>query len=55
VVSMLNRHPADYLLFGTDCPWDDQKRALTHFLSLPLSDALKEKMLYTNARRLLGL
>ena len=55
VVSMLNRHPADYLLFGTDCPWDDQKRALTHFLSLPLSDALKEKMLFTNARRLLGL
>ncbi len=55
IVSMLKRHPADYLLFGTDCPWDDQKRALNHFLSLPLSDARREKMLFTNARRLLNL
>ncbi len=55
VVRLLGRHPSDFLLFGTDCPWDDQKRALDHFLSLPLSDSLKEKMLFTNARRLLSL
>jgi predicted TIM-barrel fold metal-dependent hydrolase len=55
LVAMLAAHPSDYLLFGTDSPWDDQKRALDHFLSLPLKDELKEKMLYSNARRLLGL
>jgi uncharacterized protein len=53
IVSLLTRHPADYLLFGTDCPWDDQTRALEHFLGLPLPDSLKEKMLYANAQRLL--
>ncbi|MBN2354035.1 MAG: amidohydrolase family protein [Spirochaetales bacterium] len=55
VVSILQTHPSDYLLFGTDCPWDDQKRALDHFLSLPIEDEIKEKMLFTNAKRLLGL
>ncbi len=55
LVSLLRAHPSDHLLFGTDCPWDDQKRALDHFLSLPLPDGLKEKMLYTNASRLLSI
>lgn len=54
IVSLLSRHPEDFLLFGTDSPWDDQKRALDHFLTLPLSDRLKEKMLEKNASRLLG-
>ncbi|MBN1523580.1 MAG: amidohydrolase family protein [Spirochaetales bacterium] len=54
-VRLVNKHPADYLLFGTDSPWDDQKRAKEHLLSLPLSESLKEKMLHTNAARLLKL
>jgi predicted TIM-barrel fold metal-dependent hydrolase len=55
ITSLLQRHPQDYLLFGSDSPWDDQKRALDHFLSLPLKDTLKEKMLFKNATRLLAL
>lgn len=54
-VSMVLRHPPEFLLFGTDSPWDDQKRALGHFLALKLPESLKEKMLETNARRLLQL
>jgi uncharacterized protein len=55
ISAILEQHPADFLLFGSDSPWDDQKRALGHFLSLPISDELKTKMLDTNARRLLAL
>jgi predicted TIM-barrel fold metal-dependent hydrolase len=55
IVSLLTRHNPDRLLFGTDCPWDDQQRALEHFLSLKLPDSLKEKMLCINGSRLLGL
>jgi predicted TIM-barrel fold metal-dependent hydrolase len=45
----------DRILFGSDSPWTDQKESLEHVLRLPLPDRLKEKMLFKNAERLLGL
>ncbi|MCH5197388.1 MAG: amidohydrolase family protein [Oscillospiraceae bacterium] len=45
---------ANRVLFGTDSPWTSQKSSLEDFLSLPLSEEEKEKILYKNAERLLG-
>ena len=46
---------AFHTLFGTDCPWGDQRAELNHILSLPLTAAEKDAILYQNAARLLGL
>ena len=43
------------VLFGTDSPWSDQKTAICDILSLPVSDEAKEKILYKNAKRILGI
>ena len=45
----------DFVLFGTDSPWTDQKCSLDAFLDLPLSDADKQNILSLNAKRLLSL
>lgn len=45
----------DRILFGTDSPWTDQKEMLERTLRLKISDGLKEKMMYKNAAKLLGL
>ena len=45
----------DRVLFGTDSPWTDQKEMLERTLNLRIADRVKEKMVYTNAARLLGL
>ena len=51
----VNRHPIERFLFGTDSPWVDQNLDLKFFLSLPfLTEAAKEKILGTNAARLVG-
>lgn len=42
-----------HILFGTDSPWDDQKKAIEEFLSLNISDEIKNKALYENAESLL--
>lgn len=52
---MLLSHPSEYLLFGTDSPWTDQKNALKVLNSLNINEEIKEKILYKNACRLLGL
>lgn len=55
VTRILNSYNPDLLLFGTDSPWDDQKKALELMQNAPISSELKEKILYKNAKRLLGL
>jgi uncharacterized protein len=52
---MLLAHPSDYVLFGTDSPWDDQKRALQRLRGLNLGPEIEHKLLGGNAQRLLGL
>ncbi len=55
VRDMLMRHPADYILFGTDSPWTDQGQTLKLLRELELPAERMEKILYGNAKRLLGL
>ncbi len=52
---LLDRHGADFLLFGTDSPWLDQTRQLSLFEQLPLSDDAKRRCLWDNACRFLGI
>ncbi len=53
--SILNRHPADRILFGSDSPWENQQTSLRLLRSMSLSDSLIEKITHTNPARLLGL
>ena len=50
---ILAHHP-EYLLFGTDSPWGDQGDTLAELAGLGLPDALFERIVSRNARRLLG-
>ncbi len=52
---IINRHGPDRLLFGTDSPWLDQKEELAAWLEFELPETVKEKILFRNAERLLGL
>ena len=45
----------NYVLFGTDSPWSDQKTAIDDILGLSIADDVKEKILHKNAERLLGI
>lgn len=51
---MIKRHGAEKVLFGSDCPWQAQKDALSYLLSLDISENEKELILYKNAKRLLS-
>jgi len=54
-VKIIDAFGEDNVLFGTDSPWSDQKDSLLNILHLPVSDEAKEKILYKNAVRLLGI
>ena len=49
------KHGSDKILFATDCPWRDIKDDLEIFESMGFSDEIKQKILYKNALRLLGI
>jgi len=51
---MLTSHPADYLLFGSDSPWTDQRNTLELLRRLDLEPGLMQKITRTNAERLLA-
>jgi predicted TIM-barrel fold metal-dependent hydrolase len=54
-VKHLSLFSEDRVLFGSDSPWTDQKEQLERTLGLKISDQRKEKLLFTNAARLLRL
>ncbi|MEJ5260197.1 MAG: amidohydrolase family protein [Anaerohalosphaeraceae bacterium] len=54
MAKMLEKHHPDYLLFGTDSPWDDQKKAVFNIEKLISNESLKQKIFYENSARLLG-
>ena len=49
------KHGSDKILFATDCPWRDIKDDLEIFESMGFSEEVKQKILYKNALRLLGI
>jgi predicted TIM-barrel fold metal-dependent hydrolase len=53
VVSMIQAHGVDKILFGTDFPWETRDRCLQYFRNLKLTEEEKEKILGRNARELL--
>jgi predicted TIM-barrel fold metal-dependent hydrolase len=55
VKDMIMRHPEGYVLFGTDSPWTDQKKAIQLIRALELGKKREEMIFYGNAARLLGL
>ena len=46
-------HPKEYLLFGTDSPWADQKESIDFIRSLDLGVDYEEHLFYENAQHLL--
>lgn len=54
-VRMFQAHPSDYLLFGSDSPWDDQKGAISRLKKIGLGSLLEDKILCKNGCRLLNI
>ena len=56
---MLNRlvqgHSEDYILYGSDSPWCDQREMIEIVQNLSISEGAKLKILYKNAEKLLKL
>jgi hypothetical protein len=50
---MLKAHPADYLLFGSDSPWDNQFEAIQRLKKLNLNPERVNRILGQNSERLL--
>ncbi len=53
-LKLCRTHGTERLLFATDCPWGNPAKDLDTFLSMPLGDEEKERILYRNAEQLLG-
>jgi len=53
--AIMLKHPADYLLFGSDSPWAGQQETYQLVKELDLGEELEGKILRENGRRLLGL
>jgi uncharacterized protein len=53
-IKALSQFDEDRVLFGSDSPWSDQKEMLERTLNLRIPDSKKEKLMYLNARTLLG-
>lgn len=51
---ILTHHPPEYLLFGTDSPWQDQAETIRRLNALDLGKTLEDAILGGNAERLLG-
>jgi uncharacterized protein len=52
---LLMGHGSDFLLFGTDSPWSDQKVTVSRIKNLGLPPERLARLLYGNAAKLLGL
>ena len=52
---IIETHGADNMLFGTDLPWHTANMEMRLLDSLDLSREDREKILYKNAKKLLGI
>lgn len=55
LLRIIRNHGADRILFASDSPWDGQGKTYERFMRLELTEEEKERILYKNARELLGL
>ncbi|MDP8233717.1 MAG: amidohydrolase family protein [Candidatus Saelkia tenebricola] len=55
IKKLIEFHSPDRILFGTDFPLIDQKKDIGFLKTLDISENLKEKILYSNAKNLLRL
>ena len=51
---MITSHPSEYLLFGSDSPWSDQKNSLNLLRALDLEAKLFQRITRNNAESLLS-
>ncbi|MCL1830182.1 MAG: amidohydrolase family protein [Oscillospiraceae bacterium] len=54
-VQMIEIFGADKVFFGTDFPMWDHKEELSRFMQLPLTDLIREQLLYRNFERVFGI
>jgi len=52
---IIERHPPELLMFGTDAPWADQSAELALFQALPLARAAMRQALWENGCRFAGI
>jgi predicted TIM-barrel fold metal-dependent hydrolase len=52
---ILDRHGEDRVLFASDSPWTSMKDSIAILRSFGLGKSAEDKILYQNAKRLLGL
>ncbi len=55
MLSIIRKHGARHILFGSDSPWQSQTKSLESIRQLPLPESDKELILWDNAAELLGL
>lgn len=53
ILRMIRAHGAGRILFGTDAPWQDQRKVLEAFCALPLSEKERAAICHDNAAELL--
>lgn len=51
---IIQKHGAEQVLFGSDCPWGNPADTVRYVETLPLTAAEKDLIFYQNAQRLLG-
>mgnify|MGYP001317792410 CR=1 FL=1 len=51
----MTEHPADYLVYGSDSPWEGQKQTIAALRALGLGEDRERRLFWGNAARLLGL
>ena len=53
--ALILAHPPEYVLFGSDSPWDDQRESIVSIKRLALGDARERLILGVNALQLLDI
>lgn len=52
---IINRHPIENILLGSDCPWEQPEKSIAYVTALPLPEDRIERILSRNAMDLLHL
>ena len=53
-LKIIEKHGADKMVFGSDCPWHSPKMELRLLSTLELSESELSDITYNNAKKLLG-